>query len=259
MRDLDAQARRMADTIAHRGPDDSGTWADDDAGVALAHRRLSVIDLSAEGHQPMSSASGRYVIAYNGEIYNYAEVRRELEACGAAPRWRGHSDTEVALAAVERWGIDGTLQRCNGMFAFALWDRKDRVLHLARDRMGEKPLYYGSVGAAFAFGSELKALRALPGFVGEIDRDAVAFFLRFNYVPAPWWMSAERLPSARSRTSTSRRSRERRSIVTWRSAKRRRWSVSKPSSSARYGCAWCPTCRSAPSCRAASIPRWWSH
>jgi asparagine synthase (glutamine-hydrolysing) len=186
IRDLDAQARRMADTIAHRGPDDSGTWADDDAGIALAHRRLSVIDLSAEGHQPMSSASGRYVIAYNGEIYNYAEVRREIEACGAAPRWRGHSDTEVALAAVEQWGVDGTLRRCNGMFAFALWDRKDRVLHLARDRMGEKPLYYGSVGAAFAFGSELKALRALPGFVGEIDRDALAFFLRFNYVPAPW-------------------------------------------------------------------------
>jgi len=176
----------MVCAIAHRGPDDSGTWVDAEAGIALGHRRLSIIDLSAEGHQPMPSASGRYVIVYNGEIYNYADIRHELDGGDAPPRWRGHSDTEVMLAAFERWGIDGALERSNGMFAFALWDREMRTLHLARDRMGEKPLYYGVVAGRFAFGSELKALRALPGFSAEIDRDALALFLRHNYIPAPW-------------------------------------------------------------------------
>ena len=161
---LEATARGMARAIAHRGPDDEGTWADADAGIALGHRRLSIVDLSPEGHQPMASASGRYVIAFNGEIYNFEAIRAELDAAIDAPRWRGHSDTEVMLAAFERWGVDGALTRFNGMFAFALWDRQARTLHLARDRMGEKPLYYGQVGGRFAFGSELKSLRALDGF-----------------------------------------------------------------------------------------------
>ncbi|HEU5481281.1 MAG TPA: asparagine synthase (glutamine-hydrolyzing), partial [Candidatus Tumulicola sp.] len=183
---LQHTARAMGQALAHRGPDDHGTWVDDRVGIALAHRRLSVIDLSTEGHQPMVSASGRYVITYNGEIYNYAAVRHDLEAIGAAPVWRGHSDTEVMLAAVERWGMADALQRFNGMFAFALWDRQERVLHLARDRMGEKPLYYGVMGRRFAFGSELSAMRAAPSFRGEVDRDALALLLRYNYVPAPW-------------------------------------------------------------------------
>ena len=176
----------MADAIAYRGPDDSGTWTDADAGVALGHRRLSIIDLSVEGHQPMPSASGRYVIVYNGEIYNYADIRAELDAGAAPPRWRGHSDTEVMLAAFDRWGVADTLPRLNGMFALALWDRETRTLHLARDRMGEKPLYFGTVGKRFAFGSELKALRALPDFACDIDRDALALLLQHNYIPAPW-------------------------------------------------------------------------
>jgi asparagine synthase (glutamine-hydrolysing) len=142
----DAAARHataMADAIRHRGPDDAGVWVDEAAGVALAHRRLSIVDLSAAGHQPMASASGRWVIAFNGEIYNHAELRAELATAGAAPVWRGHSDTETLLAAVAHWGLAATLQRCVGMFALALWDRQDRVLHLARDRLGEKPLYWG--------------------------------------------------------------------------------------------------------------------
>src|SRR5690242_13352721 len=147
--ELAERAAQMADAIAHRGPDDRGVWADANAGVALAHRRLSVIDLSSEGHQPMESATRRYLLVYNGEVYNYADVRRELEGTGAAPRWRGHSDTEAMLAAIETWGIDGALARFNGMFAFAVWDRLERTLHLARDRMGEKPLYYGSVQRTF--------------------------------------------------------------------------------------------------------------
>jgi asparagine synthase (glutamine-hydrolysing) len=175
--------RRMADTLRYRGPDDAGTWTDPPAGIALGHRRLSIIDLSPEGHQPMISASGRYVVAFNGEIYNFERLRPELEADGHS--WRGHSDTEVMLAAFERWGVEGALERFNGMFAFALWDRADRVLHLARDRLGEKPLYYGWAGETFLFGSELKALRAHPSFRAAIDRDALASYLRYNYVPTP--------------------------------------------------------------------------
>ena len=175
---------RMAETLRHRGPDDSGSWVDADAGIALGHRRLSIIDLSPEGHQPMTSRSGRYVIAYNGEIYNFRELRVELEQMGFG--WRGHSDTEVMLAAFEAWGVDGALRRFNGMFAFALWDRDDRALHLARDRLGEKPLYYGWAGRTFLFGSELKPLRAHPAWCGEIDRNALAAFVRHNYVPAPY-------------------------------------------------------------------------
>jgi asparagine synthase (glutamine-hydrolysing) len=182
---LETVVRRMADTLIHRGPDDGGVWSDMDAGVAMAHRRLSILDLSAAGHQPMQSACGRYVIAFNGEIYNFAELRTTLEQERGAPAWRGHSDTEVLLAAIAAWGLEAALRRCVGMFALALWDRQARILCLARDRFGEKPLYYGWIGQAFLFGSELKALRAYPNFAAPIDRDALALFLRHAYVPAP--------------------------------------------------------------------------
>lgn len=183
---LAASVRRMADTLAHRGPDDRGEWVDETVGIALGHRRLSIVDLSPEGHQPMHSAHGRYVIAFNGEIYNFPALREELRRDDAAPSWRGHSDTEVLLAAFEHWGVEQTLRKCVGMFAFALFDRRDRSLHLARDRMGEKPLYYGWMGDTFLFGSELKALKAHPAFRSDIDRDAVALYMRYACVPAPY-------------------------------------------------------------------------
>jgi asparagine synthase (glutamine-hydrolysing) len=184
--DLAALARGMADALAHRGPDDAGVWSDPAAGIALAHRRLSIVDLSPEGHQPMRSARGRYLVVFNGEIYNYRALRAELEAEGAAPAWRGHSDTEVLLAAVEHWGLEAALRRFVGMFAFALWDARERELHLARDRMGEKPLYYGWAGRTLVFGSELKALCAFPGFRREVDPDALALYFRYACVPAPY-------------------------------------------------------------------------
>src|SRR5678815_3993727 len=143
---LQPVAQRMADAVIHRGPDDSGVWTDAESGVALAFRRLSIIDISAAGHQPMQSANGRYTIVFNGEIYNFAELRKDLEANGEAPAWRGHSDTEVLLALIVARGIDQALRQLTGMFAFALWDARKRTLHLARDRLGEKPLYYGWVG-----------------------------------------------------------------------------------------------------------------
>ena len=151
---------RMMESLRHRGPDDGGSWVDDKAGVALGHRRLAVIDLSADGRQPMISHGGRYVLSYNGEIYNFIELRDELTH--ERVRFQGRSDTEVLLAAVETWGLEAAIERFVGMFAFALWDRTERTLHLARDRMGEKPLYYGWCGKSFLFGSELKALRAHP-------------------------------------------------------------------------------------------------
>jgi asparagine synthase (glutamine-hydrolysing) len=180
---LEATATDMASTLAHRGPDDAGVWADAASGVALGHRRLSIIDLSPTGHQPMVSADGRYALVYNGEIYNFRRLRSELEALGV--RFRGTSDTEVLLESIARWGLPHALPRLNGMFALAVWDRTTRVLQLARDRFGEKPLYYGWIGSTFLFGSELKALRAHPAFSAEVDRDALAGFLRRNYVPAP--------------------------------------------------------------------------
>jgi len=185
-----AVATRMALAIQHRGPDDAGAWADAHAGIALGHRRLSVVDLSAAGHQPMHSASGQFVLAYNGEVYNHLDIRAEMQAAGCAPAfWRGHSDTETLLAAFEHWGVEATLSRTVGMFAIALWDVKARTLHLARDRFGEKPLYYGWVGnggsAAFVFGSELKALRTYPAFANPVSREALALYMRFTYVPAP--------------------------------------------------------------------------
>jgi len=175
---------RMARTLAHRGPDAEGTWCDAPCGVALGHRRLSVLDVSEHGLQPMVSACGRYCLVYNGEIYNHAVLRRDLEASG--DRFRGHCDTEVLLASVSQWGPRETLRRLVGMFAFAVWDRHERRLTLARDAVGIKPLYYGWQSGCFLFGSELKSLRAHPAFRGEIDRDVVALFLRHNYVPAPY-------------------------------------------------------------------------
>jgi len=187
---------RMGEAIGHRGPDDSGVWLDVDAGIGLSHRRLSILDLSPQGHQPMLSVSGRYVIVFNGEIYNHRTLRKELELSPlphassvvgeGVISWRGHSDTEVVLAAFERWGVEAALASFNGMFAFALWDRRDCVLHLARDRFGEKPLYYGWQNDTFLFGSELKALRVHPAFKAEIDREALCLLLRHSYIPAPY-------------------------------------------------------------------------
>jgi asparagine synthase (glutamine-hydrolysing) len=172
---------RMGAALAHRGPDDSGIFHDGDTGIGLAFRRLSILDLSPQGHQPMYSASGRYVIIFNGEVYNFEEIRAEL----GSRHWRGHSDTEVMLEAIERWGLESAVKRFVGMFALALWDRQERRLYLVRDRLGIKPLYYGHVNGTFVFGSELKAIRQHPRFYGEIDRDVLTLYLRHNYVPSP--------------------------------------------------------------------------
>src|SRR6266403_337947 len=183
---LEAVAGRMADVLRHRGPDDQGVWVDPKVGVAFGHRRLSILDLSTAGHQPMSSPTGRFVIVYNGEIYNCEQLRQALLRENPNLRFRGHSDTEVMLAAFERWGVESSLELMNGMFAFALWDRQDCVLFLARDRFGEKPLYYGWAGRNFLFGSELKALPAHRAFDASINRAALAAYLRFNCIPAPY-------------------------------------------------------------------------
>ena len=185
-RNQHAVARKMIGQIRHRGPDDCGIWVDEPAGIALAHARLAIIDLTSAGHQPMISASGRFVIVFNGEIYNFQAIRKELEDRNQAPAWRGTSDTEVLLAAFDAWGIKSTLQSTVGMFALAIWDRQEKKLTLARDRMGEKPLYYGWQQGKFLFASELKALRVHPSFKAEIDREALCLYLRYNYVPAPY-------------------------------------------------------------------------
>ncbi len=182
--DADSILRGMTEAIAHRGPDASGHAHDTEQGVGLGHRRLSILDLSPEGNQPMDSASGRYTIVFNGEIYNFKDLRKEHEGSGAG--FRGHSDTEVMLACFEAWGVAESVKKFNGMFAFALWDRHEHVLHLVRDRLGIKPLYYGWVGHLFVFGSDLKSMVSLPGFTNEIDRGAVSLFLRHSYVPTPY-------------------------------------------------------------------------
>jgi asparagine synthase (glutamine-hydrolysing) len=178
-----AMARAMADTLAHRGPDGGDAWGDADAGIALGHRRLAIIDLTPTGAQPMHSADGRYVITYNGEVYNFRELRRELEARGHA--FRGTSDTEVMLAAFSQWGVEKAVERFVGMFAFGVFDRRERRLYLVRDRLGIKPLYWTLSGGCLLFGSELRALMAHSAFRAEIDREAVSAFLRYGYVPTP--------------------------------------------------------------------------
>lgn len=175
--------RRMTDSIRHRGPDDSGVWHDTRNGVGLGFRRLAVRDFSASGHQPMASADNRYVIVFDGRVYNYASLREELLGLGHI--FQGRSDTEVLLAGIRQWGLQAAVRRFNGMFAFALWDVESRSLHLGRDRMGVKPLYYGWLGKSLVFGSELKALRAHPGFQMKIERGALALFLRYGYIPTP--------------------------------------------------------------------------
>lgn len=181
--DLEETAVRMASALAHRGPDDLGTWADARLGLAFGHRRLAILDLSAEGRQPMESTDGRFVLVFNGEIYNFAILKCALEQTGHS--FRGHSDTEVMVEAFSEWGLLPTLRRVVGMFAFGLWDRWTRSLHLGRDRAGEKPLFYGWVGGVFVFGSELKALRAHPAWRAPIDRGALALLTRYGYVPGP--------------------------------------------------------------------------
>lgn len=179
-------ARRMSNFMTHRGPDSHGDWFDPEAGITLSHQRLAIIDLSPGGHQPMVSASGQLVLTYNGEIYNFEELRRDLEADVPGLVWKGHSDTEVLLASLDHWGVSKTLGRLDGMFAFALWDRRARVLTLARDRLGEKPLYYGTLGGTLFFGSDLAAFSPHPTWRPEVDRSALALYTQHNYVPAPW-------------------------------------------------------------------------
>jgi asparagine synthase (glutamine-hydrolysing) len=186
---VEAVLRRVNESIRHRGPDSSGLWLDNASRIAFAHNRLAIVDVSPAGNQPMHSHSGRYVLIYNGEIYNHSSIRKELNAAGYPGGWSGHSDTETLLAAIEHWGVRGAIERANGMFAFALWDKEDRVLTLATDRLGEKPLYFGrqrSSGAPFFFASELKAIVCHPEFRPEINRDALTLLLRYNNIPAPF-------------------------------------------------------------------------
>ena len=177
------QTADMAAALTHRGPDDSGLWVDQDGRIAFGHQRLAVVDLSPQGHQPMISPDGRWVISYNGEVYNFKSLRRRLVSEGLA--FRGTSDTEVLLGAVQSWGVERALDASEGMFAVALWDRHLRELHLARDRFGEKPLYYGWIGGRLAFASELKAFGRLPDFMPELDRESVALYLTHSCIPAP--------------------------------------------------------------------------
>lgn len=192
---MESLLHSMADTLTHRGPDNGGYWCDGEQRIGLGHRRLSIVDLSPAGHQPMHSPSNRYVIAYNGEIYNHLFLRKELEASEQAPAWQGHSDTETLIAGFDAWGIEETIKKVRGMFALAVWNMETRLLTLARDRIGEKPIYYGWQGqgenAVFLFGSELKALRIHPAFEKNIDRDAMSLLLRHSYVPAPYSIYAD--------------------------------------------------------------------
>ena len=188
--------RAMGKAIQHRGPDDSGIWIDENNGVTLTHQRLAIIDLSQSGHQPMMSVSGRYVLCFNGEIYNHNDLRSELDKQGKSPTWQGSSDTEIILACIEAYGLRKTLVKLIGMFAIAIWDKHTKEMFLARDRIGEKPLYYGGHGELLLFSSELKALRAHPKFTPKINRDALCLFLRHNYIPQPYsiYQDIKKLP-----------------------------------------------------------------
>jgi len=188
--------QKMVGALAHRGSDDAGVWSEQENGISFGHKRLAVVDLSAAGHQPMQSNCGRYVISYNGEIYNHLELRKDLEksfSSGSSQiqkneliNWKGHSDTETLLAAFVEWGIEETLHHCVGMFAFAVWDRQTKQLYMARDRIGEKPLYYGWCNKSFVFASELKAFWKYPDFNNKIDRDVLALYFRYSYIPTPY-------------------------------------------------------------------------
>ena len=193
-----AVVEQMALCIQHRGPDGAGVWLNQPGDLAMAHRRLAIIDLSQAGHQPMISPCGRFTLVFNGEIYNHSDLRADLEHEGGHFDWRGHSDTETLLAALRHWGLEKSLQRLNGMFAFALWDDQQQCLFLARDRLGEKPLYYGNIQGCFVFGSELKSIKAHPYWQAEIDRNALALYMRHNNVPAPWsiYQGIKKLPPA---------------------------------------------------------------
>ena len=177
---------KMTKSLFHRGPDDFGQWNNAESGLALGHRRLSIMELTKRGHQPMHSLCDRFCLIYNGELYNHNEIRIELEKLRGGLKWKGASDTQVVIEAISFWGIKKALKRFSGMFAFALWDKRDHVIHLARDRIGEKPLYYGWLGNIFVFASELKAIRQHPSWLGEINRDALALYLQYGYVPSPY-------------------------------------------------------------------------
>jgi asparagine synthase (glutamine-hydrolysing) len=177
--------QKMGQQIVHRGPDAGGIWFNEEESIGFSHRRLSIVDLTIAGAQPMISNGGRYTIVFNGEIYNHNDIRQKLLQTGV-PSWKGHSDTETLLAGIEAWGLEATLQECIGMFAIALWDNETKNLSLARDRMGEKPLYYGWKKKSFLFASELKAIKQHPDFDLEIDRDALCLFMRYSYIPAPF-------------------------------------------------------------------------
>jgi asparagine synthase (glutamine-hydrolysing) len=185
--EMEFYARKMSRSLSHRGPDEEGVWVDQEKGVALGHRRLSILDLSPAGSQPMHSKSRRYVIVFNGEIYNHGNLRKKLGGSAEEKKhcWRGHSDTEVILEAIETWGLKASLREFIGMFAFALWDRQKNLLSLVRDRLGEKPLYYSWQKGVFLFASELKALKVHPSFQAEINRNAITLLLRHGYIPAP--------------------------------------------------------------------------
>ena len=196
--ELRAIAKAMTDALAYRGPDGDGYWTNASTGIAFGHRRLSILDLSQAGSQPMHSDCGRLTVTFNGEIYNHLDIRSELEAAGAAPNWRGHSDTETLLCAIRYWGVEAALQCLAGMFALALWDAKEQTLTLARDRFGEKPLFYGWSGKDLVFASELKALAKHPSWSPTLDRASLTSFMRYAYVPAPAtiWAGVQKLPSA---------------------------------------------------------------
>ena len=196
---LTATGERMAETLAHRGPDSQGIWCDAASGMVLAHRRLAILDISPAGNQPMVSEHGTYVVSFNGEIFNARELQQELELTCNVSHWRGHSDTEILLAGMEAWGVRDTVVRCSGQFALGVWDTERHVLRLVRDRLGEKPLYYGVINGQFVFASELKAIRAsMPTWQPELDHSAFLLYMRYSYVPSPFSIYSDifKLPPA---------------------------------------------------------------